>query len=443
MGGHLKEMHPQIDFRQLPFWHRLLRRLPVPEGGKAYIVGGWVRDLLYFGHPCKLDMDWTLPGNAIEWARMISDEFRVPVSSKTSLGTAKLAIVHEGVSISFDLATCRKERYPVPGGLPRTMPASIEEDLLRRDFSINALAIPISFPVPEKAGLIDPCGGGWDLRQKKLRILYGASFYDDPTRIFRSFRFQHRLGLVFSDDTEDALGRERESGSLFSVSRSRLWDELRNAITEEDPLPIVYEWLVRRPWGKLLSLHDTGPRRQRLMRWFKFQKDVPFFFRHRKYNSELLFLLAFLYGLSRGEVKKALDLFGVPLRVRERINGTLFQNDDTGVFHCFEERCTSEEESWWREAGRIAPESAYLLALRSPVERIGFWVRFFRFTEESHPLLTGEDLAREGISPSGKMGEILLEIRNLHRTGRLSSREEALEWVRSHMRSNGPVRPPG
>ncbi|MHB1285716.1 MAG: tRNA nucleotidyltransferase/poly(A) polymerase family protein [Leptospirales bacterium] len=427
-------MTTQIDFRQLPFWHRLLGRLPVPEGGQAYIVGGWVRDLLYFGHPCKLELDWSIPGNAIAWARMISDEFRVPVSAESSLGTAKLAIVHEGVSVSFDLASCRKESYPVPGGLPHTLPASIEEDLRRRDFSINALAISILFPVPENALLIDPCGGQEDLRQKKLRILHDASFYDDPTRIFRSIRFHHRLGLVFSEETEDALVRERESGSLFSVSRSRLWDELRNMIAEEDPLPIVYEWLVRRPWGKLLSLHDTGPRRQRLMRWFGFQKDAHHFLRDRKYNPEFLFLLAFLYGLSRREVKKTLDLFGVPLRVRERINGTLFQNDDMGVFHYFEERCGNEEESWWREAGRIAPESAYLLALRSPVERRGFWVRFFRSREESQPLLTGEDLAPEGIFPSGKMGEILLEIRNLQRMGKLSSRQDALEWVRSQMR---------
>ena len=432
-------MSLQIEFKRFPFWHRLLLRLPEPEEGSVYIVGGWVRDLLFFGQPCNLELDWSVSGNAIEWGRRIAARFHVPVLSESALGTSRLVVEHEGVSIRFDLASCRREYYPSPGDLPVVSPALIEEDLERRDFSINAMAIAVTFPVPEQALLLDPLGGIEDLARKRLRILHPDSFYEDPTRIFRLFRFQQRMGLVLSRGTEDALVRARDSCFLSSVSRSRLWDEVRNMVAEPDPLPIVFEWLARVPWGTMLpSLRSTGPRRLRLIRWLHLRQDVTPFLRNGKYNPELLFLLAFLYGISRKEFQRATSLFGVPDRVKERIRETLFQKNDRGVFHLFEERCAEEEGGWWREAGRIPLESAYLLAIRSPVERIGFWKKFFRASEESPTLLTGDDLLREGVSPSAFLSELLSEVRNLQRSGKLRSRGEALMWVRNRLGPSSP-----
>ncbi|MHB1604841.1 MAG: tRNA nucleotidyltransferase/poly(A) polymerase family protein [Leptospirales bacterium] len=375
-------MRMRIGFKEFPFWYRLLLRLPKPHGGIAYLVGGWVRDLLFFGNPSKLEMDWSVPGNAVAWAREIAAEFRVPILFESPLGTARFVVEHEGVSIQFDLASCRTERYPSPGKIPVVFPATIEEDLARRDFSINALAVPISFPFKEHP-LMDPLGGVQDLRDKKLRILHPDSFRDDPTRIFRLFRFEHRLGMSYSDETEKSLVMARNSGIFSTISRSRLWDELRNTISEEEPLSIVFEWISRSPWGSLLpSLRNTASRRLRLARWIHLRDIVPSLTPNGKYHQECLFLIPFMYGLPRREFHQASLLFGVPGRIRERIRLTLFEKDDRGVFRLFEARCT-REESCWQEAERISLESAYLLSVRSPVERFGFWEKFFRMKGES------------------------------------------------------------
>lgn len=376
--------HVRIGIKELPFWHSLLLRLPSPQGCLAFLVGGWVRDLLLFGNPVKLEMDWSVPGNAVSWARQIAEVFGVQILSESPLGTAKLVVVHEGVAVRFDLASCRKEIYPVPGKLPAVSPATIEEDLARRDFSINALAIPVTFPFRTHP-ILDPLGGIRDLKEKKLRILHDDSFRDDPTRIFRLFRFKHRLGMSLSNETEKALVQARNSEFLLAVSRSRFWDEIRNTILEEEPLSIVSDWLVWSPWGKELpSLGNTSPRRMRLIRWHHLRNVVPALTESGKYHQESLFLISLLYGLSRTEFRKATLLFGVPERVRERIRLIFFEKDDRGVFRLFEQRCT-REDSWWTEAKRISLGSAYLLSVRSPIERSWFWEEFFRKVEDCCP----------------------------------------------------------
>jgi tRNA nucleotidyltransferase/poly(A) polymerase len=145
------------------------------DGERAYLVGGAVRDLLLGAeHP---DLDLAVEGDAVELARRLGAE---PVAhERFSTATVDL----DGVRV--DLARTRAETYPHPGALPEVEPAPLERDLARRDFTVNAMALPLD----GRGQLVDPHGGRVDLRAGLLRVLHPGSFADDPTRALRAARY--------------------------------------------------------------------------------------------------------------------------------------------------------------------------------------------------------------------------------------------------------------
>jgi len=191
-------------------------------GARAFLVGGPVRDMLR-GSPSR-DLDIAVEGDAESVARELATrtgfELRVP-------GPFLTFKVPQPEGGDIDVATTRRERYPHPGALPVVEPATIAEDLTRRDFSVNAIALELS-----SWTLVDPTGGIADLRSRQLRALHAASFLDDPTRILRGFRFAARLSFDWEPETRrwmvDAIDRD----SLATVSKERVWRELLNACNE-------------------------------------------------------------------------------------------------------------------------------------------------------------------------------------------------------------------
>src|SRR6187200_3214815 len=158
----------------------------------VYLVGGAVRDLL-LGRGSS-DIDLVVVGDAGKLAARLGAE----TVEHERFATAKVEL--DGHEV--DIATARTEAYPSPGALPVVEPAdSIEADLGRRDFTINAMAVPLS----GGDGLIDPHGGRADLENGLLRVLHARSFEDDPTRAIRAARYAARLGLRLEDETEALL----------------------------------------------------------------------------------------------------------------------------------------------------------------------------------------------------------------------------------------------
>jgi len=211
--------------RRLPGMERLLRAL---DGLPAtYLVGGWVRDLLRGELPDR-GPDLTVEGDAPLVARALADRLRGEVREYERFRTA---IVRIG-DVEVDLVTSRKETYEEPGALPRVEAASLREDLARRDFAVNAMAIGLKGD--DLGHLYDPNGGLSDLDAGLLRVLHDRSFRDDPTRLLRGVRFEARLGFSFNPDTE-VLAREAvASEALATVSADRTGRELVKILEETE-----------------------------------------------------------------------------------------------------------------------------------------------------------------------------------------------------------------
>jgi tRNA nucleotidyltransferase (CCA-adding enzyme) len=213
------------------------------DGERAYLVGGAVRDLLLGAeHP---DLDLAVEGDAAALARRLGGQ----VTEHERFATATVEV--DGVRV--DLATSRRETYERPGALPTVEPAPIADDLARRDFTVNAMAVPLAGE-PE---LIDPHGGIDDLRAGLLRVLHDGSFTDDPTRALRAARYAARLGLTLEPRTAELLA----AADLASVSADRVEAELCRIARESDPaaaLDLLVAWRL-----KGLELSDVAPERVR------------------------------------------------------------------------------------------------------------------------------------------------------------------------------------
>jgi tRNA nucleotidyltransferase (CCA-adding enzyme) len=200
-------------------------------GFSLYFVGGFVRDLL-LGQP-NFDVDLVVEGDAIALARRLAHEKSGRVRSHARFGTAKWILDHpmENGIASVDFVSARTEFYGHPTALPEVERSSIRQDLHRRDFTINTLAICLD---PGHWGeLLDFYGGEEDLKQGIIRVLHSLSFVEDPTRMLRAVRFEQRLGFRIEPRTEELI--ESALGLLDRVSGERIRQELTLILREEEP----------------------------------------------------------------------------------------------------------------------------------------------------------------------------------------------------------------
>ena len=183
------------------------------EAEAAYLVGGSVRDALLGLTPG--DMDLSVVGNAPRFAVSFADKGGGVVEAVSQFGTARVGLP----AGRFDLAMSRTETYATPGALPTVKSSGIQEDLSRRDFTINAMAVDLS---PSNWGdLVDPHGGFSDTARRRIQILHPGSFRDDPTRIFRAIRYEQRLGFNLDPGALSLMKRDWDYMDLISAARVR------------------------------------------------------------------------------------------------------------------------------------------------------------------------------------------------------------------------------
>jgi tRNA nucleotidyltransferase (CCA-adding enzyme) len=202
--------------------------LAVARREHAFLVGGSVRDLL-LGR-AQSDLDVVVVGDGMAVAQALARDRGGTLTRHHAFQTARID-VPGGTRV--DVATARREVYPRPGQLPQVVPGTLEEDLQRRDFTINAMAISLA---PDDAGrFVDPEGGTADLEAGRIQVMHRLSFSDDPTRILRALRFALRFGYTIEPQSLEWLRVATAGGYLDSVSGERLRKEL-SLTFEENPI---------------------------------------------------------------------------------------------------------------------------------------------------------------------------------------------------------------
>ena len=256
----------------------LVRETAIEKGCHPYLVGGPVRDLLLGRN--AFDIDLTLEGDSAAFSRALAKRLNGRVKSFPQFLTYK---VIAGDMPEIDIATARKERYRKPGALPAVSPGRLKDDLLRRDFSINAIAIDV---LTQK--LHDPTGGERDLRERRVRVLHEQSFIDDPTRIYRAVRLAVRLGFEIDDESSKLMREAIEGGALNTVAKERIWRELFFAMEEADAPRILAELNARGAFRDLF-----GNRNIDLGRLKAVQKQIE---SNPELDRYVLYTSAMLYG---------------------------------------------------------------------------------------------------------------------------------------------------
>jgi tRNA nucleotidyltransferase (CCA-adding enzyme) len=213
----------------------LLRELgSLADKGKVslYLVGGVVRDLLLKRE--NWDLDLAVEGDGIKFARLVADRYEAGLVVFERFATARLAFPD---GLKMDIATTRQESYAQPALLPTVQPASIEEDLSRRDFTINAIAVQLNSH--QFGRVLDPYGGQRDLRARIICVLHADSFQDDPTRIFRAIRFEQRFGFRLERATVGLLVQAASTDLIQGLSGPRLRNEILLLFAERDPVRAI------------------------------------------------------------------------------------------------------------------------------------------------------------------------------------------------------------
>ncbi|MDD2211375.1 MAG: CBS domain-containing protein [Desulfitobacteriaceae bacterium] len=236
----------------------------------VYLVGGFVRDLLLLA-PTQ-DLDLVVEGNGILFAEALNTYLHNgQLTLHPRFGTARITFPDK---THIDIAGTRWEYYAFPGALPQVEASSLKEDLFRRDFTINSMAICINENCYGE--LVDYYGGMRDLQQGEIRFLHNLSFIDDPTRIFRAIRFACRYNYQLAKETSKALTTALGTGLIKNISLERFTEELMLVYHEENYLHmgrfLVESGLFREWFGKDLPWYFNENEKPESKRWSQVQR---------------------------------------------------------------------------------------------------------------------------------------------------------------------------
>ena len=239
------------------------RQLPL------YLVGGFVRDLL-LGSPAK-DFDLVVEGDAILLAESLAAKYGGKVTSHKPFGTAQWFLAGPDHRV-LDFISTRSEIYKHPAALPTVKPGTLTDDLLRRDFTINTLALRLD---GEHWGeLRDDLGGLEDLKRGQVRVLHPRSFQDDPTRLFRAVRYEQRCGFQIDLETLSLMPQAYPLIDLLSAERVR--HEL-DLVLEEDKAAAMLSRLAElnllKPVHPALTWNETI--RERFLNGLRLLPEYP------------------------------------------------------------------------------------------------------------------------------------------------------------------------
>lgn len=393
--------------RALPAAAALLPRLGDAAG--VHLVGGAVRDLLLGGAPPDLDL--VVEGDAAALAARLGGRLRI----HDRFGTSTVTLG----DFSYDIARARSERYARPGALPDVSPATLAEDLLRRDFTVNAIAVALGPPQPGQLRAAPDALE--DLQLRQLRVLHDRSFIDDPTRLLRLARYAGRLGFEIEPHTRALAADGVRSGALATVSGARIGAELRLLAREPDPTAafhVLTELGLAGAIDPRLEVPDEALARQAL-------ELLP-----PDGRADLLLLALAARPIRPGELSALLDSLAFEAPDRDAIVASASRAEDVAAA-LRQARRPSEIAAVLAGQG---PELAALAGALGPQAQALEWLSGLRRVRLE---ISGDDLLAAGIPQGPAIGRGLKAALAAKLDGRASGREAELEHAVRAAQANG------
>lgn len=398
-----------------------LRRLTAVAAVPVYLVGGPVRDLL-LGEPGQ-DLDFAVAGDAPALARRLAGELGGRAVIHSRFGTATVTTD----SIRVDLVTARREVYPQPGSLPQVFPGTIYDDLARRDFSVNAMALPLAGADQQ---LLAPAGGITDLNRGIIRILHPASFVDDPTRLLRAARYEQRLGFQLERDTESRLRAAVAQGCLNPVSGDRLRHELARIFAETRPGPPL---LRAAELGILPAIHPDWGRVDYLQRWAESSTEIIEETGLSSPCRDLTWLAALAYPLSAGTGEGLICQLNMPKAWAAVVRDTISLRQQERVIA---DPALSPSRLCRLLEGVSLTAVAVVAGLTDSPAVSRVLRRYLVELRHLKPALRGDDLLAMGVPPGPAVGAALSQLRAARQDGRVWDAAGERLWVTEWLAAN-------
>lgn len=407
---------------------RDIGRLAHEAGLRTFIAGGCVRDLV-LGRRVK-DVDIAVVGDALVLAHRFASVAGGTIIVYKQFGTATVTL-NDGSAVDF--ATLRKESYPYPGALPVVSSGSLEEDLFRRDFTINAMAIAIN-PV-EFGRLIDLYGGQNDLKGKVIRVMHDKSFLDDPTRILRAVRFEQRFGFHIEPATERLLRGALGARAFDSLKPPRLFEEFKKNLKESAVLANVKRLQALGALSFFGEKFFIGAQRSRMfrkaahgLRWGKNNLlDVT------DQSVWLVYWMILCDSMPSAKIARMMDRTAFRSVDKDKVLNAI---SSVKILNILEQDKLTASQTFLLLRSK-SPEELIYLGVKSSKTMTFSRIRAHLLKWRHVSLkINGDDLKRSGI-PSGKIfKEILDEVLCRVVDGRLRLRSQQLAYVQSLFQHN-------
>lgn len=391
---------------------------------RAYLVGGCVRDLLLGVK--NLDLDIVVEGNGIKFAEEMAGALNTKLIRHKRFGTATLILLRYRLKI--DIATARKEFYPQAGHLPVVESGTLRDDLFRRDFTINCLAMDIN--KDSFGSLIDLYGGKEDLKSKKIRVLHDLSFIDDPTRILRAVRFEQRYNFKIEPQTLKLLKDAAGKRMLEKVEPQRIRNEFILILKEKAPLKEI------KRLKELVGFNFITSRTFFSLKNYKFiksvEKQISWFnktYPHRRLlDAWLIYFMAFINSLSITVTRQVCQRF-------------VFRKGEDKRIICYKKLSTkfiSDLKKAKNKPSRIfamleplSYEVILLIKAKYKDHSIQRIVKdFFEIYSGMKIYSSGHDLHSLGLEPGPYYQKIFTKVLNAKLNGQVTTKEEELELIK-------------
>lgn len=407
---------------------------------KAYIVGGIVRDILL--RKKNLDLDIVIEGDGIKFAREFARTYKLTGKTPKPIKVMahekfKTAVLVFPDGFKMDIATARLEYYENPGALPTVELSSLKLDLYRRDFTINSMAVCLNEFDRNKnkdsnfGDLIDYFGGMSDLKLKKIRVLHNLSFVEDPTRVLRAVRLSVRYGFTLTKHTENLIKNTVKIEDFKEMVLFRMGIELRSIL--EEPKAVSSVKMLSEL--NMLALIDEKIKynRTRELLLYKAKEVISWYrllYKDDRINEWFVVFTVLTMDLSDNDLVKLIKRLKLEGRntlklIRQR--PLAFQ----ALEKLKEKRQPPKSEVYMALKGLSTELILFIMAYTKREALKKALSNYITELKDLRPLTTGTELKKIGFTAGPKMGEILEELLIMRLDGKVKTKKDEREFLKS------------